>query len=329
MNGRRYRILVAIILAQAVACSKGPAAADRPSAEDLEIARRLLADRNQAWWNGHSLLSAGDPPKIKMAEAGDWAAMNYNPPGTPVLPIVLARVLHARSALQKGSPFDGRPAVFLDVRNASDYYVEHIPGSRSVPVRDLKIPEDIDRTSVVIVTGELYPHHEVMARVRSGGFAVVYCLEGGMKSWRESSYPIEGSSDVKEYRRLLQAEREPGATGGASDFLGLGPLALKSMIDGGVEMKLVFVGDEETFRAGHIAGATRTTLNEIDSDFKDVPKDKLVAVYCGCCAGRAGGYSEAAARKLRQMGYTRVLHLDGHLGAWREAGYPIVPASTK
>jgi rhodanese-related sulfurtransferase len=328
MKKSRLGLFAGAFLALAASCSRPSGPADDTGY--VEAARRQLADRNQPWWNGHALKWTGEPPKLKSADTGDWAAMNYNPPGFPILTLPVARALQDKSTVVKGTPFADRAVVFIDIRPGSDFYVEHIPGSRNVPVRTLdKFPEDIDRKSVVVVVGDQYPHHEVMTRVTSAGFSAAYCLEGGLRSWKASSYPLTGRSDVLEYRKLLEAEREPGASGASADFMGLGPLALKSLIDAGADLKILFVGDEATYAAGHIQGATRAELGSLDAAFKDVPKDRLIAVYCGCCAGRAGGYSEAAARRLRQMGYTRVLHLDGHLGAWREAGYPVVTASAK
>jgi len=319
--------LAGAALAAIAACSKAP---DGPAAADLKLASQLLADKNQAWWKGHALPSPGEPLKIKIADVGDWSSMNYSPPGTPVLPFVIARVLHAGSPILKDTPFAGRTVAFVDVRSRSDFYVEHIPGSRNVPIREIhKIPDDLDRSSIMVVTGELYPHHEVISRMRAAGFNTLYCLEGGFKAWKARGYPIEGRSDAVEYRRLMEAEREPTPGGASNDLLGLGPLALRSLIDAGADMKIIFVGDEETFAAGHIQGSTRVGLKEVEAAFRDVPKDRLIAVYCGCCQGRAGGYSEIAARQLRRLGYTKVLHLDGHLGGWREAGYPVASSSSK
>lgn len=37
----------------------------------------------------------------------------------------------------------------------------------------------------------------------------------------------------------------------------------------------------------------------------------------------AGGRSALAADQLQRMGYTNVAHLDGGMGAWKEAGQPV------
>src|SRR5688572_23072791 len=293
-----------LLVLLAAACNPPPPSAQTgPSAADLRTAREVLADRNQPWWNGHAVRSPGEELKIKGADTGDWASMNYFPPGTPVLPLAVARAVHAQADVVKGSPFADRLVTFLDIRPESDFYVEHIPASRNVPVKHLEqIPSSIDRKSILVVLGRNYPHHEVIARLRTAGFTEVYCLEGGLHSWKGSGYPLEGRTDVQEYRNILEKEREPNLAAGPSpDFMGLGPLALKALIDARAEMMIVFVGDESTYASGHIPGAVRAELGKLEPAFKDVPKDKLVAVYCGCCAGRAGGYSEAEARELRRL----------------------------
>ncbi len=47
-------------------------------------------------------------------------------------------------------------------------------------------------------------------------------------------------------------------------------------------------------------------------------KDAGIVLYCG------GGYRSAlAAANLQDMGYTRVLSMDGGIKAWCQAGFPI------
>jgi rhodanese-related sulfurtransferase len=45
-----------------------------------------------------------------------------------------------------------------------------------------------------------------------------------------------------------------------------------------------------------------------------------IILYCA-----SGGRSALAAAMLKELGYTRVAHLDGGLKAWREAGLTVAP----
>ncbi len=56
---------------------------------------------------------------------------------------------------------------------------------------------------------------------------------------------------------------------------------------------------------------------------RKLPKDKEIVVYCASFECRA---SPAAARKLEELGYTRVLEYEGGLADWRDAGYPLESA---
>jgi len=64
-------------------------------------------------------------------------------------------------------------------------------------------------------------------------------------------------------------------------------------------------------------------LDELNARFEKEPKDRLIAVYCGYCEGSAKGLSGIAVERLRQMKFTRLLHLSGHLKAWKDAGYAV------
>lgn len=314
---------VAVVLAVAIRTRPS----DRPSDTDIAQARKLLADRRQAWWSDHAFPPRSEPIKQKGADVEQWASMEYDPPGTPVLPLVLARVLLSAPGSMGETPFSKRALVILDVRPRSEFFAEHIPGSRNVPVRELHLfPADLDRGTILVVTGDRYPYHDVIARVRAAGFQAVYALEGGLRLWAARRYPVECRTEAAEFRRLVQAESEPLPGAPADDRGGVGPLGLKSLLDTGADVRVVFVGDEETYKAGHIPGSVRLPMSGLDAAFASEAKDRLIAVYCGCCMGRAGGFSEAAVRRLRELGFSKVLHLDGHFHAWRAAGYPVATA---
>ncbi len=61
-------------------------------------------------------------------------------------------------------------------------------------------------------------------------------------------------------------------------------------------------------------------FNNIDQHKSDLPnpKDKTIVVYC-----MAGPMGYVAAEKLVEMGYSRVIHFEGGMRAWRNSGRPL------
>ncbi|HTF56582.1 MAG TPA: rhodanese-like domain-containing protein, partial [Planctomycetota bacterium] len=186
------------------------------------------------------------------------------------------------------------------------------------------------REAILVAVGNPYPHFDAVAPLLAAYPRSVYCLEGGLLGWKTWGFPIDAKVDAQEYRRLVEEERGNPRPVPGGEFQGLGPLALKTIQESKADLLLVFVGDKSTFDAGHIPGSIRVPLADLETTFREIPKDRSIVVYCGCCLGRAGGFSESAARKLIGLGFRKVLHLDGHMQAWRAAGYPVEPpAPTK
>lgn len=76
----------------------------------------------------------------------------------------------------------------------------------------------------------------------------------------------------------------------------------------------------EEFAAGHVPGAVNipyTYLPASISTLKDAA-DKDIVIYC-----QTGVRAERAASRLRENGFTRLLHLDGDMKQWREKNLPL------
>jgi rhodanese-related sulfurtransferase len=83
---------------------------------------------------------------------------------------------------------------------------------------------------------------------------------------------------------------------------------------------LIDVREESEFSQGHIPGAIWLGKGIIERDIEALcpDKDSELWLYCG------GGYrSVLAAHNLQQMGYTRVISVDGGFRAWKELDLPI------
>ena len=92
------------------------------------------------------------------------------------------------------------------------------------------------------------------------------------------------------------------------------------LVRGDSSFVLVDVREDSEWSAGHIQGAIHLGKGVIERDIEgEIPeKDREIILYCG------GGFRSAlAARSLQEMGYTRVVSMDGGWRVWKEKGYPV------
>jgi rhodanese-related sulfurtransferase len=106
------------------------------------------------------------------------------------------------------------------------------------------------------------------------------------------------------------------ACGGSRGYRSISPQELADF-----DEDELFLVDTNPTNEGRIPGTdAHIPFDEVKTHAGELPADKgaRVAVYC-----TAGGRSSRAARTLVDLGYTNVLHLDGGLDAWRDAGYEV------
>jgi rhodanese-related sulfurtransferase len=95
---------------------------------------------------------------------------------------------------------------------------------------------------------------------------------------------------------------------------------------------LLHVGFSAMYQQAHIPGseyigATSSPggLDALRTRVKGLPKDSLIAIYCGCCPWERCPNVRPAFKQLRNLGYTnvRVLYIANNFGAdWVDKGYP-------
>lgn len=96
----------------------------------------------------------------------------------------------------------------------------------------------------------------------------------------------------------------------------------KELAEGAV---LIDLREAEEFANGRIPGAVHVPRGMLEfradptSPYHQEPLDPSTRVILHCASG---GRSALAAVALQEMGYTDVAHLDGGVGAWKEAGKP-------
>ena len=93
---------------------------------------------------------------------------------------------------------------------------------------------------------------------------------------------------------------------------------LLSWMDQGRGSLVLDVRSPEEYASGHVPGAVNIPYAELPDRISELggPSAEVV-VYCE--SGRRAGVAEEV---LRQAGFSRVLHLEGDMGAWREQGLP-------
>src|SRR5262249_2593755 len=71
-----------------------------------------------------------------------------------------------------------------------------------------------------------------------------------------------------------------------------------------------------------IQGAIHVSMEEIEKQLNNLPRDREIVVYCSCPNEVS---SARLALRLHRKGFTRVRPLLGGLDAWREQKYPMEP----
>jgi rhodanese-related sulfurtransferase len=95
---------------------------------------------------------------------------------------------------------------------------------------------------------------------------------------------------------------------------------VKRRLDANERFHLIDVREPEEWQKGHLPTARHLCKGIIERDVETMipDHDADIVLYCG------GGYRSAlAADNLGQMGYTRVVSMDGGWRGWTEAGHPI------
>ncbi len=87
----------------------------------------------------------------------------------------------------------------------------------------------------------------------------------------------------------------------------LEPSALRQYIlEKNKDFMLIDVRTPKEYNQGYIPTAVLIPYNEIESHTDEIPKEKLIVLYC-----RSGGRAGIAASKLKALGYKKVVNFGG------------------
>ena len=192
----------------------------------------------------------------------------------------------------------------VDVRPKEAFAAAHIPGAINIPLgQNLPswagwvLPYD---KHLVIVPGSPSEMPEVVTHlIRVGLDQVEGYMEDGMDAWENHGFPISqlGSISVQELDARMKGDRDTR------------PFVLD-------------VRTEGEWNGGHIDGALHIHGGVLKDRFREVPKDRPVAVICG-----TGYRGSIAASFLKSNGYENVSNVLGGMTAWKAAKLPTTTAA--
>lgn len=190
-------------------------------------------------------------------------------------------------------------AVFLDVRPAADYGAGHVAGSVHIGLTGqfaswagTLLPPD---APIVLVAADETSAREARMRLaRVGLERIAGFVSGGFEAWRSAGGGTARTDqiDVAELKRRLAA----GQGGPVVDVRRPGEV-----------------------RAGRIESARPIPLHELAQRTRELDSARPVTTVC------AGGYrSSIATSLLERAGFSETTNVTGGMGAWYQAGYPVV-----
>jgi len=199
---------------------------------------------------------------------------------------------------------EGKDHFLLDVRTEAEYNQGHIEGANLIPVDELEARlNEIPRGKQIIVYCKSGGRSRTAAIILiENGFDMVYDM-GGITDWQEKGYPVVVEEESNGQFIEITVDESYKIFIGDKDYL------------------FIDVRSEGEYNIGHIEGAINILVSEIDKRLSEIPKDKLIIVYCN---GSSCSRSSTAATILIENEYSQIYRIGGKgIIEWIEKGYPV------
>jgi hydroxyacylglutathione hydrolase len=188
-------------------------------------------------------------------------------------------------------------AVAVDTSFPSAFGGAHIKGVYSIWLDGLPVFSGwvlpYDKPILLVPEGNGDVDIAVRYLVRTGYDRIEGYLRGGTEEWYNSGYPLEQLP-------LLSVNQ------------------LHERLSNGDDIIVLDVREEDEWDDGHLEGALHIYVGHLEEKFKEIPREKEVAVMC-----TVGHRSGLASSILLREGFKGVHNVLGGVEAWTNAGYPL------
>ena len=144
----------------------------------------------------------------------------------------------------------------------------------------------------------------------AGALAVVAC--SGEKDSEDTEQSGPAPSFIPQLAAFESPERGPAPAQDA--VVDASPDDVQAMIDAG-QIRLIDIRTDEEVATGVIPGAEHIAMNQFDTAQLEKTDDRTVVLYC-----RSGRRSRLLGEKLATQTGQSVMHLEGGILAWQQAG---------
>lgn len=192
---------------------------------------------------------------------------------------------------------DGKPVLFIDVRDVFAFEKSHVNGARHIPLELLTGQIDsLPHDRLIVVYDETGKKgHQAVRTLVNAGLSHVVNISGGHQSLQRLALTV-GFQHVKvallpiEAKRINDEKQEKTTEAQQAPMQGEGPV-------------LVDVRTPGEFRMGAVPGAVNIPLDELDRRYGELGNNsgRDITVYCA-----SGARSAYAQMFLQQLGYTNV-----------------------
>ena len=209
----------------------------------------------------------------------------------------------------------GSALALIDVREAGEYNLAHIPGASLAPRRQLEFRMDrlVPARGVQVVVCDDDGRRAALAArtLERMGYRRVAALEGGINRWATAGYPTEWGMNVisKDFGEKVEVQHHVPA---------IDAIELDRRLRQGEDCVILDTRTPEEYRRFCIPGGRSVPGGELALRIADIVRERPGATVVVNCAGRTR--SIIGARVLQRMGLPNVVSLRNGTSGWLLAG---------